>query len=98
MVFWAIAEQGSIILAQYADERTDLDDWFLGNYPAWFQSLNPLFVIGIAPIFAWLWVRLGVKQPSTPKKFAFGLFFASMSFLVMIIPAYMNGTETLVSP
>ncbi|EPD49739.1 peptide MFS transporter [Paenisporosarcina sp. FSL H8-0542] len=98
MVFWAIQEQGSIILAQYADERTNL---VLGSWeinPAWFQSLNPLFVIGFAPLFAWLWVRLGVKQPSTPKKFALGLFFASMSFLVMIIPAYMNGTETLVSP
>lgn len=98
MVFWAIAEQGSIILAQYADERTNL---MIGSWkinPAWFQSLNPLFIIGLAPIFAWLWVRLGVKQPSTPKKFALGLFFASMSFLVMIIPAYMNGTETLVSP
>lgn len=98
MVFWAIAEQGSIILAQYADERTNL---MLGSWeinPAWFQSLNPLFIIGLAPIFAWLWVRLGVKQPSTPKKFALGLFFASMSFLIMIIPAYINGTETLVSP
>ena len=66
--------------------------------PAWFQSLNPLFIIALAPIFAWMWVNLGDRQPSTPKKFAFGLFFAGMSFIVMIIPAYMNGTETLVSP
>jgi len=98
MMFWAIQEQGAIILAQYADERTNL---VLGSFeinPAWFQSLNPLFIIALAPVFAWLWVRLGEKQPSTPKKFALGLFFASMSFLVMIIPAYMNGTETLVSP
>ncbi|AYC30434.1 peptide MFS transporter [Paenisporosarcina cavernae] len=98
MMFWAIQEQGSIILAQYADQRTDLS---LGSFdisPAWFQSLNPLFIIALAPVFAWLWIRLGERQPSTPKKFAFGLFFASMSFLVMIIPAYFNGTETLVSP
>lgn len=98
MMFWAIQEQGSIILAQYADERTNL---LIGSWeinPAWFQSLNPLFIIALAPLFAWLWVKLGERQPSTPKKFALGLFFASMSFLVMIIPAYMNGTETLVSP
>jgi proton-dependent oligopeptide transporter, POT family len=98
MMFWAIQEQGSIILAQYADERTNL---MIGSWeinPAWFQSLNPLFIIALAPVFAWLWVKLGERQPSTPKKFALGLFFASMSFLVMIVPAYMNGTETLVSP
>ncbi|WP_075619339.1 peptide MFS transporter [Paenisporosarcina indica] len=98
MMFWAIQEQGAIILAQYADERTNL---MVGSFeinPAWFQSLNPLFIIALAPIFAWLWVKLGERQPSTPKKFALGLFFASMSFLVMIIPAYMNGTDTLVSP
>ncbi|MFX3674977.1 MAG: peptide MFS transporter [Paenisporosarcina sp.] len=98
MMFWAIQEQGSIILAQYAAERTNL---FIGSWeinPAWFQSLNPLFIIALAPVFAWLWVKLGERQPSTPKKFALGLFFASMSFLVMIIPAYMNGTEALVSP
>jgi len=98
MMFWAIQEQGAIILAQYADERTNL---MIGSFkinPAWFQSLNPLFIIALAPVFAWLWVRLGERQPSTPKKFALGLFFASMSFLVMIVPAYMNGTEHLVSP
>ena len=98
MVFWAIAEQGSIILAQYADQRTDLTIGSWEISPAWFQSLNPLFIIAFAPLFAWLWVRLGERQPSTPKKFALGLFFAGSSFLVMIIPAYLNGTDTLVSP
>lgn len=98
MMFWAIAEQGANILAQYADERVNL---MIGSFeisPAWFQSLNPLFIIVLAPIFAWLWIKLGDRQPSTPKKFSFGLFFAGMSFIVMIIPAYMNGTETLVNP
>ena len=98
MMFWAIQEQGSSILAQYADERVDL---MIGSFeisPAWFQSLNPLFIIGFAPVFAWIWLKLGDRQPSTPKKFALGLFFAGMSFIVMIIPAYMNGTESLVSP
>lgn len=98
MMFWAIQEQGSNILAQYADERVDL---MIGSFkisPAWFQSLNPLFIIALAPVFAWLWVKLGDRQPSTPKKFSYGLFFAGLSFIVMIIPAYVNGTETLVHP
>lgn len=98
MMFWAIQEQGSNLLAQYADKRTDLN--FAGfEIPAsWFQSLNPLFVVLFAPVFAWLWMKLGDRQPSTSKKFSFGLFFAGLSFLVMMIPAYLNGTETLVNP
>lgn len=65
---------------------------------SWFQSLNPLFIIMLAPVFAWLWLKLGSRQPSTPKKFAISLFFAGASFLVMIIPASMSGGTTLVSP
>jgi POT family proton-dependent oligopeptide transporter len=98
VMFWAIEEQGSNVLAIYADKRTDLN---LGGYKiqsSWFQSLNPLFIVALAPIFAGLWVKLGDRQPSTPKKFAYGLVFAGLSFLIMIIPAYMHGTTSLVSP
>jgi proton-dependent oligopeptide transporter, POT family len=45
-----------------------------------------------------LWIKLGERQPSTSKKFSLGLFFAGLSFLVMIFPAVLNGTESLVSP
>ncbi|KKB39811.1 peptide MFS transporter [Bacillus thermotolerans] len=98
MMFWAIQEQGAIILARYADERTQLQFAGIEIQSSWFQSLNPLFIVFLAPVFAWLWIKLGNRQPSTPKKFSLGLFFAGLSFLVMIIPAYMNGTETLVNP
>ncbi|QCR34022.1 peptide MFS transporter [Lysinibacillus sp. SGAir0095] len=98
VMFWAIQEQGATILATYADTRTDLT---IGSFEipvSWFQSLNPLFIIVFAPIFAWLWLKLGSRQPSTPKKFAISLFFAGASFLVMIIPATMSGGTELVSP
>ncbi|WP_284140775.1 MULTISPECIES: peptide MFS transporter [unclassified Virgibacillus] len=98
MMFWAIQEQGSIILAEYADKRTQLEFMGIELQSAWFQSLNPLFIIALAPLFAGLWIKLGDRQPSTSKKFSFGLFFAGLSFLIMIVPAYMNGTDTLVSP
>ncbi|MGR8015264.1 peptide MFS transporter [Bacillus sp. RM3] len=98
VMFWAIQEQGSNILATYADQRTNLN--FLGMTLAssWFQSLNPIFIVLLSPVFAWLWVRLGKKQPSTPIKFSLGLLFAGLSFIIMIIPAYMSGPHTLVSP
>ncbi|MBY7143906.1 peptide MFS transporter [Virgibacillus sp. NKC19-3] len=98
MMFWAIQEQGSNILATYANERTQLS--FLGFelQSSWFQSLNPLFIVAFAPVFAWLWVKLGDRQPSTPQKFSLGLMFAGLSFIVMIFPAVLNGTQSLVSP
>jgi POT family proton-dependent oligopeptide transporter len=98
IMFWAIQEQGSIILAEYADKRTQLQIWGITLHSSWFQSLNPLFIIAFAPVFAGLWIKMGDRQPSTSRKFSFGLLFAGLSFLIMIIPATMNGTETLVSP
>lgn len=98
VMFWAIQEQGATILATYADTRTDLSVGSFELKASWFQSLNPLFIIMFAPVFAWIWLRLGSKQPSTPKKFAISLFFAGASFLVMIIPAKISGGTELVSP
>lgn len=97
-MFWSIQEQGSTILATYADKRTQLHFAGIDLSPAWFQSLNPLFVITFAPIFAWLWVKLGDKQPSIPKKFSLALLFAGLSFVVILLPAYLGGNDSLVSP
>lgn len=98
MVFWAIQEQGSIILALYAQERTDLTFAGMDLYASWFQSLNPLFIIFLAPVFASLWMKLGDRQPSTPTKFSLGIILGGISFMVLILPAMINGTESLVSP
>lgn len=98
VMFWAIQEQGSTILAAYADTRTDLEFAGITISPAWFQSLNPLFIITLAPVFAWMWVKLGSRQPSIPQKFSLGLLFAGISFLVILLPAYFGGPDTLVNP
>jgi proton-dependent oligopeptide transporter, POT family len=98
VMFWAIQEQGSTILAVYADKRTDLEFAGITISPAWFQSLNPLFIIALAPLFAWIWVKLGDRQPTVPKKFALSLLFAGLSFLVILLPAYFGGEDSLVNP
>ncbi|OUB06463.1 MFS transporter [Bacillus thuringiensis serovar yunnanensis] len=98
IMFFAISEQGSSILAMYADKRTQLHYGGIKLDASWFQSLNPLFIILCSPIFAWIWLKLGSRQPSVSKKFALGLFLAGASFLIMLIPAYMNGTGSLVNP
>jgi POT family proton-dependent oligopeptide transporter len=98
VMFWSIQEQGSSILANYADERTQLNFAGIHISPAWFQSLNPLFIIIFAPIFAWLWVKLGKRQPTIPQKFSFALLFSGVSFLVILLPAHFGGSDALVNP
>lgn len=98
IMFWAIQEQGATILANYADKRTQLDFAGLHLSPAWFQSLNPLFIITLAPVFAWFWVKLGDRQPTIPQKFSLGLLFAGLSFLVILLPVFFGGTGSLVNP
>jgi POT family proton-dependent oligopeptide transporter len=98
VMFWAIEEQGSTILANFADKRTQLDFAGMHISPAWFQSLNPLFIVVFAPIIGWLWVKLGKKAPTIPQKFSFGLLFAGLSFVVILLPAWFGGTHSLVNP
>ncbi|MHC0038364.1 peptide MFS transporter [Pseudoneobacillus sp. C159] len=98
VMFWAIQEQGSTILASYADNRTQLDFAGIHISPAWFQSLNPLFIIILAPVFAWMWVKLGNRQPTIPQKFSLALLFAGISFIVILLPGYLGGSDSLVNP
>lgn len=98
VMFWSIQEQTSTVLATYADKRTQLDFMGIHIAPAWFQSLNPLFIIALSPVFAAIWLKLGNRQPIIPRKFSLGLLFAGLSFLVILIPSYFGGENSLVSP
>ena len=61
------------------------------RFPSSFmQSLTPLFVIFLAPIFSILWVRMRDRQPSSPAKFTFGLLFIGMAYLLMIPASYLT--------
>lgn len=98
ILFWSIEEQGAIVLALFAEDQVRLS-LFGHTFPAsWFQSMNPLFIMIYTPFFAYLWYKWGKKQPSAPTKFAFGLFFAGLSFLWMMLPGLLFGTNTKVSP
>lgn len=98
VIFFGILEQGSIILAQFADQRTNLQFSIFNLQSSWFQSLGALFIVIFAPIFAWMWLKLRNNQPSTTRKFSIGLFLAGISFLVMMLPGLIFGTEVLASP
>src|SRR4029079_9123592 len=66
----------------------------------WFQSMNSLFLIVFAPIFAWLWIRMAKagQEPSTPAKFSFGLILVGAGFAILIWAARMAEQGVQVSP
>ncbi len=97
MIFFAIFEQAGVTIALFADQLTRNEAFGLAFPSAWFQSLNALFVILLAPLFAAIWLRLGVRQPSSPAKFAAGLGFLAASFLLMV-PAAALTADGKVSP
>ncbi|HEX5314913.1 MAG TPA: peptide MFS transporter [Gammaproteobacteria bacterium] len=85
VVFWAGYEQAGSNFNLFAERYTDLSA-FGWSFPAsWFQSENSLLIILLAPFFAWLWIWLGRRRldPSTPLKFALGMIFMGIGFVVM---------------
>jgi POT family proton-dependent oligopeptide transporter len=97
--FWGAYEQAGSSLNLFAERNTDRVVGALGEFPAgWFQQVPALFVILQAPIFAWLWVRLGRRQPSSPTKFALGLVFVGLGFVVMMGASVAAGGGVRVSP
>ena len=64
----------------------------------WYQSVNAMFLIALAPVFAWVWIRLGSKEPSSPAKFALGLLLVGLGFLVLAIGASAAASGVKVSP
>ncbi|WCP67859.1 peptide MFS transporter [Vibrio tubiashii] len=78
IVFWAGFEQAGGLMNIYTQQYTDR---MIGSFEvpaAWFQSLNPFFIITLAPVLAAFWVKLGKKEPNSPVKFALALFFLAL--------------------
>lgn len=97
MLFWAVFEQAGISISLFGDQLTS-KSLFGWSFPsAWYQALNALFVVLLAPIFVFAWLRLGPRQPSSPVKFVLGLAFLGLSFLLMV-PAALLTAEGKVSP
>jgi POT family proton-dependent oligopeptide transporter len=97
-VFWSVFEQAGSTLNLFAERNTRKE--ILGfAFPApYFQSLNSLFIVLLAPLFAWLWVRLGRHDPSSPAKFTIGLVFVALGFGILIFAAQRAQQGVMVSP
>jgi POT family proton-dependent oligopeptide transporter len=100
VLFWGAYEQAGSTLNLFADRYTRLEMFGFSFPSSWFQSVQPIFVILLAPVFAWLWMRLGDRQPSVPGKFALAVFFMGLAFLVLVPAGAMaqSGAGERVSP
>jgi POT family proton-dependent oligopeptide transporter len=97
-VFWSAFEQAGSTLNLFA-ERSTRTEVFGKSFPAsWFQSANSFWILALAPVFAWLWIRLGKREPTSPAKFALGLFFVAAGFGILIIAAQLSDQGQQVSP
>ena len=88
-VFWSGFEQAGSSLNLFADRHTDRMVFGFEIPASWFQSLNPFYIVVLAPVFAAVWVKLARRQldPSMPGKFAIGLLILGLGFLVMVVAA-----------
>ena len=99
-LFWGGYEQAGSTLSLFAERYTRLELFGFSFPSSWFQTVQPICVILFAPVFAWLWMRLGAREPSVPMKFALALVFMSLSFLVLVPAGAMaqGGAGMRVSP
>jgi proton-dependent oligopeptide transporter, POT family len=96
ILFWGAYEQKGASLNLFADRLVNTQLFGI-SFPAPFlQSLTGTFVIILAPVFSWLWLRMGDKQPSSPAKFGFGLAFIGLAFM-LLVPASLFTAEGKVS-
>lgn len=84
--FWAGFEQAGGALSLYTDSYINRNVLGFEIPTSWFQSVNPLFIVGLAPLFTILWTRLGNngKEPSVPVKMGYGMILLGIGFLLMV--------------
>ncbi|MGW0568787.1 oligopeptide:H+ symporter [Streptomyces tauricus] len=87
-VFWMIYDQGGSTLSIFAESSAD-NSVFGWEFPvSWYQSVNPVMIMALAPVFAWAWLALNRagREPSTIVKFASGLVLVGASFFLFLAP------------
>ena len=94
VLFWMFFEQAGSSFNFLAEKIVNRDIGFVGVFQAlagtndfpvsWFQSVNSVAIIVLAPMLAWLWIRMGRNNPIIPRKFGLGLIFNGLAFLLLM--------------
>jgi POT family proton-dependent oligopeptide transporter len=92
IIFWMAFEQSGSSFALFAQNHTRTQLFGFEFPSSWFQSVNSVFILTLAPVFSVLWLRLKDKQPSSPAKFSFGLLFVGLGMAVIAIAASFTGS------
>jgi proton-dependent oligopeptide transporter, POT family len=99
-IFWGAYEQAGSTLNLFGDRYTQNTVFGFAYPSSWYVSVQAFFVITLSPAFAWLWIKLGPREPSVPAKFALALLFGGLAFL-LLVPAgsiAQSGAGIKVSP
>ena len=84
VIFFMGFEQAAGVMTLFAKNHTDLNLFGWEMPASWLQVVNPLFIVILAPIMAKMWMGLGDRDPSTPKKFSMGMIFLGLGFVSMV--------------
>ncbi len=97
VLFWALFEQAGSSLTLFADQSTQMPNWFNAGYT---QMFNPGIIVIGGPLMAALWVWLGKrnKEPSTPVKFSVALVLVSAGFLLLAWAAATQANDAFKVP
>ena len=97
--FWGAFEQAGASLTIFADRQTNRNILGYEMPASYFQSVNPLAIILLAPLFSSMWLRLGNRnaEPSSPKKMAIGLALVALGYVVIALAVYGLGAMDKVS-
>lgn len=95
--FWSLFEQAGSSLNLFTADLVDRTIFGWSVPTPVFQGLNSGFIIIFAPILAWLWIALAKRRlnPSTPVKFALGVFMAGLGFYVLVLGIQATGVGAL---
>jgi POT family proton-dependent oligopeptide transporter len=91
VIFWMSFEQAATSLTLFADQLTRTSVFGFSFPSSWFQSVQPIFIVALAPVFAGIWMSLGRRDPSSPVKFAIGLLFAGLAFALIAFASTLTG-------
>lgn len=98
-LFWTFFELAGSVISLFTDRNVDLTTRFSEDKipTSWFQSVNPFFIIMLAPLFSWIWESLAKKKKdlSTPMKFALGILQLGIGFGCLVWGASVAGPDGL---
>ncbi|MEZ5032329.1 MAG: oligopeptide:H+ symporter [Saprospiraceae bacterium] len=86
-VFWTFFELAGSALNLFTDRNVNKNIMGAELTTTFFQAVNPLFIMIFAPIYSWMWIKLGQmnKEPAAPYKFGMGLILLGLGFLVLTV-------------